>query len=179
MNQTITISRERADLIESLDVHRSFLLRTAAGITDAQARHRSTVSALTIGGIIRHVADVEASWAGFMTGNGLRGDDESIDWADPDPALVAAYQQQFIMSTDETLAEVLERYAEVAAETDRLVAAIDDLDAEYPLPTAPWFPPGTTRSVRRAITHIIAETAQHSGHADIIREAIDGQLTMG
>lgn len=176
---TTTITRERTDLIEALDTRRSFLLRTADGLTDAQARHRSTVSALSIGGIIKHVTDGEIAWSGFMAGNGLHGNDESIDWADPDPALVEAYQQQFVLLASETLANVLERYAAVAAATDELVATIDDLDAEYPLPTAPWFPPGATRSVRRTIMHIIAETAHHAGHADIIRESIDGQLTMG
>jgi hypothetical protein len=44
---------------------------------------------------------------------------------------------------------------------------------------APWFPPGATRSARRVFMHIIAETAQHSGHADILRETLDGQKTMG
>lgn len=178
MNQTTTLSRERTDLLEALHAHRSFLLRTAAGLTDAQARHRSTVSVLSIGGIIKHVTDGEVEWTSFMTGKGLR-EGESINWAEPDPAAVAAYQQQFVMDEDETLAEILDHYAEVAAETDRLVATVDDLDADYPLPPAPWFTPGATRSVRRTITHIIAETAQHAGHADIIREAIDGQLTMG
>ncbi|HET8931655.1 MAG TPA: DinB family protein [Acidimicrobiales bacterium] len=179
MNQTITLSRERRDLIEALGAHRSFLIRTAVGLTDAQARHRSTVSALSIGGIIKHVTDGEVSWTDFMTGNGLRGDDESIDWADPDPAVLADYQQHFIMTADETIAGILDRYAEVAAQTDRLVATIDDLDAEYPLPAAPWFTPGATRSARRTLIHIIAETAQHAGHADVIREAIDGQSSMG
>ncbi len=179
MNETTTITRERADLIEALDAHRSFLLRTTAGLTDAQARHRSTVSSLTIGGLIKHVTEGEVAWTGFMAGHGLRDDDPSIDWTDPDPAIVEAYHQQFVMADDETLAGLLERYADVAAATDTLVATIDDLDAAYPLPPAPWFPTGSTRSVRRAITHLIAETAQHAGHADIIREAIDGQLTMG
>jgi hypothetical protein len=59
------------------------------------------------------------------------------------------------------------------------VATVADLDAEYPLPAAPWFAPGAMRSVRRAVVHIVAETAQHAGHADIIRESIDGQKTMG
>lgn len=176
---TTTISRERADLIEALGAHRGFLRRTTLGLTDAQARHRSTVSALSIGGIVKHVADTEAAWAGFMAGDGLPGSDEAIDWSDPDPAAIAAYHQQFVLTDDETLAGVLARYDRVAADTDRLVATIADLDAEYPLPMAPWFPPGSTRSVRRTITHIIAETAQHAGHADIIREAIDGHLTMG
>jgi hypothetical protein len=54
-----------------------------------------------------------------------------------------------------------------------------DLDQAYPLPPAPWFAPGATRSVRRVLVHLVGETAQHAGHADIIRETIDGQRTMG
>ena len=54
-----------------------------------------------------------------------------------------------------------------------------DLDSAQPLPEAPWFPPNATRSARRVLVHIVGETAQHAGHADIIRETIDGQKTMG
>ncbi len=54
-----------------------------------------------------------------------------------------------------------------------------DLDVAHPLPKAPWFEPGATWSVRRVILHILAETSQHAGHADILRESIDGQKTMG
>jgi len=54
-----------------------------------------------------------------------------------------------------------------------------DLDLEQDLPVTPWWPAGTKWSARRAILHIIAETSQHAGHADIVREAIDGQKTMG
>ncbi|MEP6625690.1 MAG: DUF664 domain-containing protein, partial [Acidimicrobiia bacterium] len=53
------------------------------------------------------------------------------------------------------------------------------LDADHALPEAPWFEPGARWSARRTLLHIIAETAQHAGHADIIREAIDGAKTMG
>jgi hypothetical protein len=59
------------------------------------------------------------------------------------------------------------------------VATLPDLDVSHPLPAAPWFPPGARRSARRVFLHIIAETAQHAGHADILRESIDGQKTMG
>ena len=52
--------------------------------------------------------------------------------------------------------------------------SLPDLDLSHPLPVAPWFPPGATRSARRVFLHIVAETAQHAGHADIIRETIDG-----
>ena len=66
----------------------------------------------------------------------------------------------------------------MAARTDSLVEAVD-LDHSWPLPPQPWFEPGSTRSARRVFLHIIDETAQHAGHADIIRESIDGQKTMG
>ena len=93
--------------------------------------------------------------------------------------MIAAYQAGFQLLDTETLAGVLADYAQVAAATDRLVLELPDLDRSFPLPPAPWFPPGATRSVRRTIVHIIAETAQHAGHADIIRETIDGAKTMG
>ena len=48
-----------------------------------------------------------------------------------------------------------------------------------PLPEAPWYEPGASWSARRVLLHLIAETSQHAGHADIIREAIDGAKTMG
>jgi hypothetical protein len=82
------------------------------------------------------------------------------------------------MFDDDTLDGLLATYEEVAAATDALVGELD-LDRSYPLPQAPWFEPGATWSVRRVLLHIIAETSQHAGHADILRETIDGQKTMG
>ncbi len=75
-------------------------------------------------------------------------------------------------------ADLLEAYDAVAAATDVMVTTVD-LDQRRPLPTAPWFSPGATWSARRVFVHIVAETAQNAGHADIIREAIDGQKSMG
>ena len=82
------------------------------------------------------------------------------------------------MLEDETLAALLAQYRAVAAATDDLVLAAD-LDARQPLPEAPWFEPGGSWSARRVFMHIVAETAQHAGHADILRETIDGQKSMG
>lgn len=87
--------------------------------------------------------------------------------------------RSFDLLPDETLAGVLADYDEVAARTDELVATLPDLDAAWPLPQAPWFEAGASWSARRVLAHILAETAQHAGHADILREAIDGQKTMG
>ena len=75
---------------------------------------------------------------------------------------------------------LLAAYDEVTEATDALLANPDlDLDHRQPLPAAPWFEPGASWSARRVIVHIVAETAQHAGHADIIRETIDGQKSMG
>jgi len=172
-------TQERRDLIEALTAHRGFLRRTADGLTDDQARSRPTASVLSIGGLIKHVADVEANWAQFMVDGGGIGGNADIDWSNPAPEVVEAYQNGFELLPTETLAGVLARYEEVAAATDRLVAELPDLDRSFPLPPAPWFAPGASRSVRRAVVHIVAETAQHAGHADIIRETIDGSRTMG
>jgi hypothetical protein len=71
------------------------------------------------------------------------------------------------------------RYEAVARRTTEIVSTLPDLDASHPLPEAPWFKPGATWSARRVLLHVIAETAQHAGHADIIRESLDGAKTMG
>ena len=83
------------------------------------------------------------------------------------------------MVGDETLAGLLDTYDDVARRTDELVATLPDLDASHPLPEAPWYEPGASWSARRVLLHVIAETAQHAGHADIIRESLDGSKTMG
>lgn len=83
------------------------------------------------------------------------------------------------MGEHETLAGILDDYDKTAQATDELLVSLPDLDAEQPLPEAPWFPPGSKRSARRVFAHLIGEIAQHSGHADIIRETIDGAKTMG
>ena len=83
------------------------------------------------------------------------------------------------MMPGETLAGLLERYEEVARTTDELVATLPDLDVSHPLPVAPWFEAGKKWSARRVLLHLIAETSQHAGHADILRESIDGAKSMG
>jgi hypothetical protein len=57
--------------------------------------------------------------------------------------------------------------------------SLPSLDLAHLLPDAPWFPPGTRWTARRVLLHVIGETAQHAGHADIIRESLDGAKTMG
>jgi uncharacterized damage-inducible protein DinB len=162
------MSGERADLLETLARHRGFLRHTVRGLTDEQAAQRTTVSELCLGGLIKHVAAVEERWLRFAVGGAAAMERESVDWAG-----------QFRMLAGETLAGLLETYEDVARKTDELVATLPDLDVSHPLPQAPWFEPGARWSVRRVLLHVIAETSQHAGHADIIREALDGAKTMG
>ena len=166
------LSQERADIIETLQAHRNFLRHTVAGLTDEQAALRTTVSELCLGGLVKHLARVETNWVRFI----LEGPSAMPAF---DPAAMAAHAEGFRMLDGETLAGLLAEYDRVAAITDELVATIDSLDVTQALPEAPWFAPGAGRSARRVFIHLVAETAQHAGHADIIRESLDGQKTMG
>ena len=165
-------SRERTDLVETLGTHRSFLRHTVRGLDDDQAARRTTVSELCLGGLVKHVSLVEERWANFIE----RGP-AAIGAADQ--AAMDRHAAGFQMLPGETLGALLEHYEEVARRTDRLVAELPSLDESQPLPEAPWFEPGGRWSARRTILHILAETAQHAGHADIIRESLDGARTMG
>ena len=170
---TTILTGERADLLEALATQRHFLRFTVRGLTDEQARQRTTASELTLGGLVKHVAHTEATWADFVVqGPGVMAGPD-------DPQQMAKWAEEFRMGPHETLESVLAHYEEVARRTDELVRTLPDLDASHPLPEAPWFEPGARWSARRVFLHVIAETAQHAGHADILRESIDGQKTMG
>ncbi len=167
---TIT-DTERADLLDTLGKHRYLLLHTAQGLTDEQAARRTTVSELCLGGLIRHVAHTEAGWIDFIGRGTVAMEATEDSWA--------AQADSFRMLPGETLESILADYAEVARRTDDLVTGLPDLNASRALPEAPWFEPGARWSARRVLLHIVAETAQHAGHADILREAVDGQKSMG
>jgi uncharacterized damage-inducible protein DinB len=168
---TVT-SLERNDLRDALAEHRDLLLRTVRGLTDAQARLTPTASQLCLGGIIKHLALVEEGWVRFI-------EEGPAAVGPPDAAAYEAHAAGFRMADGETLPVLLAQYESVARYTDEVVAALPSLDASHPLPEAPWFEPGARWSARRTLLHIVAETAQHAGHADIIRETIDGAKSMG
>jgi hypothetical protein len=172
---TTTLTGERADLLVTLAHARHFLRYTARDLTDEQARQRTTASELTIGGLIKHVTAVERTWARFI----VHGPAASPDFSAMTEADFAAWANGFRLLPGETLAGALEEYAEAAGETDELLATLPDLDASHPLPPAPWNPPNARWSARRTLLHIAEETAQHAGHADIIRESLDGAKSMG
>ncbi|MFD7658253.1 DinB family protein [Actinosynnema sp. NPDC059797] len=170
MTTAIATTTELADLLSTLATHRGFLRHTARGLTDEQARLRPTASELCVGGLIKHVRSTEESWLRFAVGGAelmVDPDFSEEDWG-----------ADFRVGEDETLEDLLAAYEETARKTERVLRDLD-LNTAHRLPDAPWFEPGASWSVRRVLLHVIAETAQHAGHADIIRETIDGQKTMG
>jgi uncharacterized damage-inducible protein DinB len=167
-----TVTGERADLLETLVESRYFLRYTVRDVTDEQATQRTTASELCLGGVIKHVARTERQWISFIVGGpsamSPQGEGTPAEWADG-----------FRLLERETLTGLLDQYEQVARRTDELVATLPDLELSHPLPEAPWFEPGARWSARRVLLHVIAETAQHAGHADIIRESLDGAKSMG
>jgi Protein of unknown function (DUF664) len=108
------------------------------------------------------VTDAENSWIDRVLGT---------DSADPTD--FAGYLAGFHLQPDETLAGVLALYEDAAARTDEVMAGVTDLDRDVPVAQGvAWFPESAT--VRWVLLHLIEETARHAGHADIVRESIDG-----
>jgi uncharacterized damage-inducible protein DinB len=175
METTRITTGERADLLQALAKQRYFLRFTLRDLTDEQAAVRSTASELCLGGLIKHVADTERRWIDFILDGpaAMSGGGAGNAWD------MQAWAANFRMAPEDTIEAVLARYEEVAARTDQIVRDLPDLDVSHPLPEAPWYEPGQRWSARRVLLHIIAETAQHSGHADILRESIDGAKSMG
>jgi uncharacterized damage-inducible protein DinB len=159
------VADEREGLLAYL-AHQRYALRTTAyGLTDDQARMATTASELSVGGLVKHVAATEHSWI-----------DTVVQRASASPTDYAAYWDNFRMRPDETLADVLDLYGEAAQRTDSVMADVADLGQAVPVPKGvPWFPQDVEAwSVRWVLLHLIEETARHAGHADIIRECLDG-----
>jgi uncharacterized damage-inducible protein DinB len=169
---TDTATQERTDLLTTLARHRFFLRQTVRDLSEEQVRQRTTVSALTLASLLQHVTQVERLWTRFM----VEGPSAMRDF---DEGSADAWADKWQVSDTTTLADLLDAYEQAARETEQTVNDLESLDASQPLPTAPWFEPGATWSARRTLLHILAETAQHAGHADIIRESLDGAKTMG
>lgn len=172
------VTGERADLLESLAYQRHFLRLTTRGLADEQATRRTTASELTLASLIKHVAGAERAWLDFVLGG-----PEALGTADFTQWDAERFQQQwedeFRVLPGETLAGLLAEYDATARRTEEIVVGLPDLEVAHPLPKAPWCEPDRAWSARRVLLHLIGETAQHAGHADIIRESLDGAKSMG
>lgn len=163
------VTGERDALRAFLAYHQSAFVAVSYGLTDEQARATPSVSALSIGGLVKHATGVQRSWMDRVAAAPGAPDDRPFE------ERAAEYQEEYVMRDDETLAAVLKRFTEQNSASLGLVETAD-LDASVPVPRdAPWFPEDVDAwSVRWVILHLCNELARHAGHADIIRESIDG-----
>jgi uncharacterized protein DUF664 len=158
------VADERSGLLAFLAQQR-YTIRTAAyGLSDEQAAATPSSSALSVGGLIKHVALMERQW--MATIQRRPAGEESYQ----------EYQDSFRMLPGETLAGLLANHELAAKETDAVIAGIDDLGEPVPVPKGvPWLPQDVDAwSVRWVLLHLIEEVARHAGHADLVREAVDG-----
>ncbi len=160
------VADEREGLIGYLGQQRYVLRLSAYGLSDEQARETPTRSSLSIGGLIKHVATTERGWIDIVLQRSRPSQEDAQD----------DYFANFRMGSAETLASIFDLYDEVAGETESVIAGIPDLGQAVPVPKGvPWYPSDIEAwSVRWVLLHLIEETARHAGHADIVRESLDG-----
>jgi len=165
--QAPALTDER-DLLLAYLAHQRHLVRVQVhGLDDEQARATPTPSTLSLGGLVKHLARVEHTWIDMVEGR-------------PRPPMsegsVQDYMDSFRLLPGETLAGALDAWDEAARRTESVVRSIDDLGRPVPVPRGvPWFPQDVEAwTVRWVLLHLIEEAARHLGHADIIREALDG-----
>ena len=165
------IADERAGLKEYVAAQQYAFHALAFGLTDEQARSTPSVSALSIGGLIKHVTSCQHGWMERVAAAPELAESDQRPMDDQ----TADYEEEFVMREDETLAEILDKFDEQNAETIRLIETTD-LGAAVPIPQdVPWFPKDVPAwSVRWVIFHMIEELARHAGQGDIVRETIDG-----
>ncbi|MFE2287710.1 DinB family protein [Streptomyces sp. NPDC059443] len=159
---------ERGTLLAFVESQRAALRKTVEGLTEEQAASRPSASQLSLSGLLKHAAECERNWL-YMARQ------------EPNPyrRTMETWSDSFRLTGEETIESALALWDEVAAETEALVAAVPSLDETFPLPEAPWFPKDGKVSVRWMLLHLVEEFARHAGHADIIRETIDGTRAMG
>ncbi|MFQ6394635.1 DinB family protein [Nocardia sp. KC 131] len=158
--------QERIDLIAALASQRELFRITLRGIDDEQARLRTTASELTLGGLLHHLVNCERHWVTVI--------EERDETAELD---ISTFDGEYVLADEETVAGLLAEWETVAEATANLIRSEASLDTSIPTPTTPWTPDRVWWTVRSTVLHILREITHHSGHADIIREALDGANT--
>lgn len=143
-----------------LDFHRATLLWKLQGLSDEELRRPMVPSGNSLLGIVKHIGYVEDSWfqRGFLGGQGI-----PVPWTEEDP------DADFRIEPDETTQDILDFYRrQVEASREAIRGASPDDPAREPRSQAQHI------TLRWILLHMIEETARHNGHADILREQIDG-----
>ncbi|GAB3047365.1 DUF664 domain-containing protein [Sediminivirga luteola] len=146
----------------------------ALDLDEDQLRAVPTTSALSLAGLLAHIAQTTANWLSYIHAHGGGAETSGLSAQDFDMELAGFFSGAEIPPDDG--AQLRERLQRAAALV-RPVLAHADFDARVPVPDAPWFPADIgSWSVRWVAHHLIAEVARHAGHADLIRETLDGQI---
>ncbi|MFD6529500.1 DinB family protein [Streptomyces sp. NPDC060184] len=151
---------DRASLTAFLDYQRATLAMKCRGLTGVQLKRRAVASSgLSLLGLVRHAAEVERSWFGTVVG----GADLKPLWPRVDDEFADFHVE------DADVDEAFAFWGEACAASRAAADAVDSLDATVDFR-------GEAISLRYVLTHMIEEYARHNGHADLLREAIDGEV---
>ena len=159
---------EAATLLGFLDWQRATLAWKCSGLDEAGLRATTAASAMTLGGILKHMALVEHAWfSRSLHGREYAPPWDAVDWkADPDWEWRTAAGD----SPDELSALWKRAVEQSRADVAQVLDSGDGLDR----PAERAWPDGRSPSLRWILCHMIEEYARHNGHADLIRERIDG-----
>ncbi|GGU30133.1 DinB family protein [Streptomyces lavendofoliae] len=155
---------ERGALLNFIEAQRGALRRSVIGLTEEQAASRPSASELSLSGLLKHVAETELAWLRMAQQQPNEKQRTQDTWADG-----------FRLEEGESVPAVLAFWDGVAKETEELLRTVPSLDDTFPLPDAPWYPKDARVSMRWLGMHLVEEIARHAGHADIIRESLDGK----
>jgi hypothetical protein len=157
-------SDTKADLERYLQIARDSLIWKLDGLSEYDVRRPLVPTGTNLLGLVKHVASVEA---GYLGDTFDRPFGEPLPWLDED----AEPNADMWATADETRAQIVDMYHRVWAHSDATIEAL-------PLDTVghvPWWPTEHDEvTLHRILVHMIAETERHAGHADIVRELIDG-----
>ncbi|MFD9241943.1 DinB family protein [Streptomyces sp. NPDC059556] len=155
---------ERGALLNFVEAQRAAIRRSLLGLTEEQAASRPSASELSLSGLLKHVAEVELNWLRLAQQQPNERQRSQETW-----------DEGFRLVGEETIPEIVAFWAGVAKETEEYVRSVPSLDDTFPLPKAPWFPEDGRVSVRWMLLHLVQEAGRHAGHADVIRESLDGK----
>jgi uncharacterized damage-inducible protein DinB len=162
-------SDPKADLHRYLQIAREALLWKLDGLTEYDIRRPLTPTGTNLLGLVKHVASVELGYFGETFG---RPSDEPVPWLDED----AEPNADMWATHDQSREQIVGLYHRVWTHSD---ATIDTLPLDA-VGRVPWWPDDRAEvTLHRILVHMIAETDRHAGHADIVRELIDGAAGLG
>jgi hypothetical protein len=161
---------EAEHLVGALERMRATFRWKADGLSADQLNVRIGTSALTIGGLLKHLAFCED----FMFTTKLRGDSPGEPWASA-PTTRPSHDWSFTSAASDSPADLYALWdGAVRRSRERLAAALSEGGLEQPVHMAG--PDGQHASLRRLLCDFIEEYGRHTGHADLLREAIDGRV---